>query len=59
MPRRGGLENRAIQPGDAGIWATCAKSKEGKSVADLRDLFQEVSCPEKMQHNCTSGDADL
>lgn len=32
-----------IQPGDAGIWATCAMNKEAKSVADLRDLFGEVS----------------
>lgn len=42
MPRRG-AEARAIQPGDAGVWATCAMKKEAKSVSDLRDLFQEVS----------------
>jgi tRNA acetyltransferase TAN1 len=48
MPRRDGAKNRAIQPGDAGIWATCAMNKEGKSVADLRDLFQEVSRPSKL-----------
>lgn len=40
---RKGAESRAIQPGDTGIWATCAMKKEAKSVADLRDLFQEVS----------------
>lgn len=40
MPRRG-AGSRAIQPGDAGIWATCAMKKEAKSVADLRDLFDE------------------
>ncbi|KAF1839803.1 hypothetical protein BDW02DRAFT_593668 [Decorospora gaudefroyi] len=39
--RRGGAESRAIQPGDAGIWATCAMKKEAKSVSDMRDLFQE------------------
>lgn len=37
------MSNRAIQAGDAGIWATCSMKKEAKSVADLRDLFQEVS----------------
>ncbi|KAI8939410.1 hypothetical protein NX059_003192 [Plenodomus lindquistii] len=40
---RGGAEKRAIQPGDAGIWATCAMNKEAKSVADLRDLFGEYA----------------
>lgn len=34
-----------IQPGDTGIWATCAMNKEAKSVTDLRDLFQEVNSP--------------
>ncbi|KAH9862232.1 hypothetical protein IAQ61_010435 [Plenodomus lingam] len=42
MPRRG-AEARAIQPGDTGIWATCAMKKEAKSVADLRDLFDEYA----------------
>ena len=28
-----------IEPGDIGIWATCARGKEGKSTIDLRDLF--------------------
>ena len=41
-PRREAAEGRMIQPGDVGIWATCSMKKEGKSVADLRDLFQEV-----------------
>ena len=47
MPRRDN-SSRAIQAGDAGIWATCAMKKEAKSVVDLRDLFQEarqVLCP--------------
>ncbi|KAF7681561.1 hypothetical protein GT037_000537 [Alternaria burnsii] len=43
MPRRGGIQSRAIKPGDAGIWATCAMKKEAKSVSDLRDLFQEYA----------------
>ncbi|KAJ4365867.1 hypothetical protein N0V83_008489 [Neocucurbitaria cava] len=42
MPRRN-LEHRAIQPGDTGIWATCAMKKEAKSIGDLRDLFQEYA----------------
>ncbi|EMD96796.1 hypothetical protein COCC4DRAFT_142410 [Bipolaris maydis ATCC 48331] len=42
MPRRD-MSNRAIQAGDAGIWATCSMKKEAKSVADLRDLFQEYA----------------
>lgn len=42
MPRKEAAEARSIQPGDTGIWATCAMKKEAPSVADLRDLFQEV-----------------
>jgi hypothetical protein len=45
MVRKGGVDLRAIQPGDTGIWATCAMKKEAKSVSDLRDLFQEVGSP--------------
>ncbi|KAH7085911.1 THUMP domain-containing protein [Paraphoma chrysanthemicola] len=43
MPRRGGQDSRVIQPGDTGIWATCAMKKEAKSVSDLRDLFQQYA----------------
>ncbi|KAF2018471.1 hypothetical protein BU24DRAFT_432833 [Aaosphaeria arxii CBS 175.79] len=43
MPRRDAAEPRGIQPGDTGIWATCAMKKEGKSVAELRDLFHEYA----------------
>ena len=42
MPSKHTAEARSIQPGDVGIWATCAMKKEGKSVAELRDLFQDV-----------------
>lgn len=42
-PRKGVVDNRSIQPGDTGIWATCAMKKEAKTVSDLRDLFGEVS----------------
>ena len=42
MPRRGNAEARQINPGDVGIWATCAMKKEAPTVADLRDLFQGV-----------------
>ncbi|KAF2258571.1 hypothetical protein CC78DRAFT_504431 [Lojkania enalia] len=41
MPRKDATEARVIQPGDVGIWATCAMKKEAKSVGDLRVLFQE------------------
>jgi len=43
MPKRGNAEARQINPGDVGIWATCAMKKEAPTVADLRDLFQGVS----------------
>lgn len=28
-----------IEPGDAGIWATCDRHKEGRAIAELEDLF--------------------
>ena len=33
---------QSIQPGDAGIWATCAMKKEAKAVIELHRLFDEV-----------------
>jgi len=35
--------HRNIQPGDAGIWATCTKGKERKCIYELRDLFTEYA----------------
>ncbi|KAE9994546.1 hypothetical protein EG327_008059 [Venturia inaequalis] len=35
--------SRDIEPGDVGIWASCNKGKEGKCVAELKDLFQEYA----------------
>ncbi|KAF1956492.1 hypothetical protein CC80DRAFT_492053 [Byssothecium circinans] len=35
--------DRGLQPGDMGVWATCALKKEAPSIADLRDLFQEYT----------------
>lgn len=35
--------HRTIQPGDAGIWATCTKGKERKCIYELRDLFVEYA----------------
>ena len=32
-----------IEPGDAGIWATCTKGKEGKCTMELRELFEEYA----------------
>lgn len=40
---RAGVQARAIQPGDSGIWATCNKGREAKCVGELRDLFAEVA----------------
>ncbi|CAO2656406.1 Nn.00g052090.m01.CDS01 [Neocucurbitaria sp. VM-36] len=54
MPRRK-IDNRAIQPGDTGIWATCAMKKEAKSIGDLRDLFQEYA---SKFYGTTNGTAD-
>jgi tRNA acetyltransferase TAN1 len=34
---------KQIEPGDAGIWATCSKGREAKCVTELKNLFQEVS----------------
>ena len=31
-----------IEPGDAGIWATCDMHQEGRCIAELRELFGEV-----------------
>ncbi|OCK99545.1 uncharacterized protein K441DRAFT_653121 [Cenococcum geophilum 1.58] len=36
-------QTRSIEPGDAGIWATCDMRKEGKCVAELRDTFDEYA----------------
>ncbi|KAK4692653.1 tRNA acetyltransferase TAN1, partial [Lecanoromycetidae sp. Uapishka_2] len=43
---RNGQHNYAaptIEPGDAGIWATCEMGKEGKCTGELQDLFQEYA----------------
>ena len=33
----------SIEPGDSGIWVTCALGKEGKCTSDVRDLFEEYA----------------
>lgn len=33
----------SIESGDSGIWATCEMGREGKSTAQLRDLFEEYA----------------
>lgn len=45
----------SIEPGDSGIWATCEMGKEGKSVTDLRDLFEEYA---KKLYNSPEEQAD-
>ena len=32
-----------IEPGDAGIWVTCAMHKEAKAVTDMRDLLEDYA----------------
>ncbi|KAK5686156.1 hypothetical protein LTS10_002270 [Elasticomyces elasticus] len=45
VPRnnQGAVQAKAIQPGDCGIWATCAKGREVKCVGELRDLFSDYA----------------
>ena len=45
VPKKGqpGYIAPNIEPGDAGIWATCEMGKEGKCTSDLRDLFEEYA----------------
>ncbi|KAK1077553.1 hypothetical protein LTR33_007991 [Friedmanniomyces endolithicus] len=46
VPRRndhGGVQAKAIQPGDSGIWATCNKGREGKCVGELQNLFTDYA----------------
>lgn len=45
VPKKGQPNYAApsIEPGDSGIWATCEMGKEGKSTAELRDLFDEYA----------------
>ena len=43
MKGQGSYAAPIIEPGDAGIWATCEMGKEGKCTAELRDLFNEYA----------------
>lgn len=45
VPKKGqpNYASPGIEPGDCGIWATCEMGKEGKSTAELRDLFEEYA----------------
>ena len=55
----------SIEPGDSGIWATCAMGKEGKCTAELRDLFEEYAaklCDEpsgRIEDVSDSGDGEV
>jgi tRNA acetyltransferase TAN1 len=35
----------SIQPGDTGIWVTCARHQEGKAAREIEVLFAEVCFP--------------
>ncbi|KAF1352048.1 hypothetical protein BDV97DRAFT_311513 [Delphinella strobiligena] len=53
------FKNRAIQPGDSGIWVTCDKGREGKCTSELRDFFNQYA--EKLyakELEAEKGDAD-
>jgi hypothetical protein len=34
--------NGKIEPGDAGVWATCARNQEGKATGELKAMLEEV-----------------
>lgn len=36
--------NINAQPGDAGVWVTCARNQENKAIRELTALLDEVSC---------------
>jgi hypothetical protein len=38
----GGGGDAAPQPGDTGIWVTCARHQEGKAAREIGVLFAEV-----------------
>ncbi|KAF2685673.1 hypothetical protein K458DRAFT_416895 [Lentithecium fluviatile CBS 122367] len=57
MPRWDGAGSREIQPGDVGIWVSCARGKEAPSVADLHALFQEYAS-QLYELNQTGGSAE-
>lgn len=42
MPKKNHSSSPSINPGDAGIWATCDMHKEGLCTVELKDLFSEV-----------------
>lgn len=35
----------AIEPGDIGIWVTCALHMKGKAAREMEILFDDVSLP--------------
>ena len=45
VPKKGQSDpiTSSIEAGDSGIWATCELGKEGKSTAELRDLFEDYA----------------
>lgn len=35
-------QEATLQPGDTGIWVTCARHQEGKAAREIEVLFAEV-----------------
>ncbi|KAB2576223.1 Thump domain-containing protein [Lasiodiplodia theobromae] len=54
LPARQG--GGSIEPGDAGIWATCNMGREAKAVGELKDMFEEYV--EKLYGASRDDDAD-
>jgi hypothetical protein len=40
-----------IEPGDVGIWATCAKGQERRAREELQSMFEEVSAAPSAEDN--------
>jgi hypothetical protein len=41
-----------IEPGDAGIWATCARSQERRASTELKSMLEEVEYIHLMLSDC-------
>ncbi|KAL8681064.1 MAG: hypothetical protein Q9186_002776 [Xanthomendoza sp. 1 TL-2023] len=56
-PKKNFSSAPSINPGDAGIWATCDMHKEGLCTVELRDIFNEYAS--LIYGNATGSDAAI
>jgi tRNA acetyltransferase TAN1 len=42
-------QEATLQPGDTGIWITCARHQESKAAREIEVLFAEVCLPPPSQ----------